>query len=500
MTDLTQDDLNRARDLLGHLGDLGSALAAASRPLAHLHDRHGAQLGAATILSDPSAFATTLRHALPGLDPDIAARIWGVIVAHPDLAAAFEVVLLRALDPLAGLLTYPDAVIYNAEQLSILATIDSAPRQADQPSRGSVTGIVKVTRICNLRCTYCHDWQTGPDAVMDFATLAQTMRWLIEGSNARRVNVVLHGGEPSLIGPHGLILLLALQARYRRPGQQIGTRMQTNGVRLLPALLDVLVLFDVITSVSMDGPPEVHDLTRRTVGGRSSSAAVRTSIVRLRDAGILNGILIVVTPALIAQGAKRLMSFCADAELDQVALLPMRPAAGTTATPDDTLPTAEFCRFMLEVDSELRATGSAVRVRELDAMQAALLQQDPQTCELQGFCVGHYFSIEPNGSVSHCDKFLGDQTYVLGRIDQPFTKVANGPAAVTLRAQAARASQAKSACPWWKQCRGWCPHEDYVARQNGQSGDCCGLAPLFEGLDARALPRANPAEAAHVGV
>ncbi|TKA94457.1 radical SAM protein [Cereibacter changlensis] len=302
MIPVGERELEQARALLAGQGDLGASLAAASRPLAHLHDRRGAQVEGLRLLGSPDAFAAATRRALPGVDRTSVEALWSVIAASPELAAGFEVVLLRALDPLAGLLTYDDGVLFRAAEREAIASLEPPPAETP-PLRGAVTGIVKITRICNLRCTYCHDWRTGPDATMDFTTLAAAMRWLIQGSNARRVNVVLHGGEPSLIGPRGLVTLLGLQARFRREGQEVVTRMQTNGARLAPALLDVLVRFDVVTSVSMDGPPEVHDLTRRTTRQAGSSDAVRRSVARLRAAGILNGVLIVVTPELIASGA-----------------------------------------------------------------------------------------------------------------------------------------------------------------------------------------------------
>jgi uncharacterized protein len=258
--------------------------------------------------------------------------------------------------------------------------------------------------------------------------------------------------------------------------------MQTNGSRLTPALVNLLARFSVPTGVSLDGPPEVHDVTRRDAKNRASSGAVREAIARLRRAGIFSGVLIVVTPALLAAGAERLVSFLAGEGIEQAALLPMRPAAGAPAAPQDCLPTADFCRFLLEVEVVRRALAPRMRIRELEAARAALAYEKPRMCELQGHCVGSYFAIDPDGAITHCDKFDGDRAYVLGGVDQPFDAVVQGQSAVRLRDQALVAKQAKADCPWHGRCRGWCPHEDYVARRNGAPQDCCGLAALFEGL------------------
>ncbi|MGZ6039972.1 MAG: SPASM domain-containing protein, partial [Phenylobacterium sp.] len=107
----------------------------------------------------------------------------------------------------------------------------------------------------------------------------------------------------------------------------------------------------------------------------------------------------------------------------------------------------------------------------------------------QGHCVGSYFAIDPDGTITHCDKFDGDGAYALGKVDQPFDDVAQGRTATELRRQALSAKQAKADCAWHGRCRGWCPHEDYVARRLGGPQGCCGLAPLFEGLNDLETPR-----------
>ncbi|WP_327753983.1 radical SAM protein (plasmid) [Sphingobium sp. SJ10-10] len=479
-----EEALEAARARFGGLGPVGAGLAEASRPLGHLHDRLGAQLAIDRTLLTGGEGIATLRTTLPGSDPRVVEALWQAVAEAGPLRAAMQVVMDRALDPLAGLATYPESVLFSPLELAALAEMEAEPQFPPSQLRGAVTGIVKVTRHCNLRCTYCHDWRTGREAAMPFAVLARTMRWLTADANARRIHVVLHGGEPSLLGPTGLIKLLALQARYRGPGVTVLTRMQTNGLRLKPALVDVLVRYGIVSSVSLDGPPEVHDKTRLTVGGMGSSQIVREAIARLRAAGVLNGVLMVVSPALVKAGAVRLVQWLQNEGISAIALLPMRPAAGQVPSAEDTLPTETFCRFLLDVEVARRRYFSTLSVREIDAAQAALAGDEAPTCELQGFCVGHYFSIEPDGSISHCDKFLGDADYRLGTIWDRFETVARGEPARRLMAKTHAASQAKRDCAWWQHCRGWCPHEDYVAKGLHGDGRCCGLSPLFEGLDA----------------
>ena len=65
--------------------------------------------------------------------------------------------------------------------------------------RPSMVLIMKATRLCNLRCTYCHSWKKGPNQVMGFEVLAKTTRDALQRPEVRHVNFVWHGGEVTLL-------------------------------------------------------------------------------------------------------------------------------------------------------------------------------------------------------------------------------------------------------------------------------------------------------------
>jgi uncharacterized protein len=461
------------------------AIARASIPLPGLSDEQGARLTVSPrMLGSPAQFDVVLARVLPGYSQGDRNDLWGLLTQTPALLPAHEVLLQRALTPLSGLLSYPPEILFSAGEL---AQIHATPRpEASAPlTRAAVTGILKVTRLCNLRCTYCHDWREGAEANMPFNVRLHAIAWLIGGSRARNVNVLLHGGEPTLMGARELLRLLMLQAHWRAPGQHVSTRLQTNATRLSPEFVRILSHFDISVSVSLDGPPEVHDQTRNDVRGKPSSERVLSSIHHLRGLGLFAGVLVVVTPTLIAAGAERLIEFLRDEGITTVGLLAMRPAAGPAPSQEDYLPTSDYCRFLLAAHRARIRLAPSMKLREVDAPLSALAGGCAGTCELQGSCVGSYFGIEPNGNVMHCDKYVGDQEYVLGTVFEGFEAVAHGGKAQSLASRAFKQKQLKKNCPWSAQCKGWCPHEDYVSRAMGAPDtNCCGLADLFAGLAA----------------
>lgn len=168
------------------------------------------------------------------------------------------------------------------------------------------TVLLKVASRCNLDCSYCYVYHMGDDAwrnqpkQMSDAVLDQVARRLAVQLNLQSTpfSVVLHGGEPLLLGACRLDRFCA-RLRETLP-HPCGIHVQTNGALLTDAIIDVLVRYDVGVSISIDGPKAVHDRFRVDHRGQGSYARVRTGIGRLtarEDARpLLAGVLAVIDP------------------------------------------------------------------------------------------------------------------------------------------------------------------------------------------------------------
>ena len=98
----------------------------------------------------------------------------------------------------------------------------------------------------------------------------------------RAVRVVLHGGEPLLLGVAGLRAVLTELRRRVAPTAHLDLRIQSNGVLLSPAVCDLFSEFNVQMGVSLDGDAVANDRHRRYAHGGSSYAAVRRALALLR--------------------------------------------------------------------------------------------------------------------------------------------------------------------------------------------------------------------------
>lgn len=356
--------------------------------------------------------------------------------------------------------------------------------------RAAMTLIVKATRLCNLRCRYCHSWRTGPNQVMSFDVLVRTIRDALWAPSARRVEFVWHGGEVTMLSPRYLRRALWLQEQFRRPGQQVHNSIQTNGVGISDEWLELLRFHGFAVGVSLDGPPELHDTRRRDVHGEPTAHLVAEGIRRLREAGIEGlGVLMVVDRHVCEMEPRALLDYFVDAGITQVSLLNRLPSNdGDEGRENEYLDIPEFVVYLREMlpiyHSEYR---QRVKVRELEEIYTVLGGAPPLTCVLEGDCVGAYVTIEPSGEVASCDKFQGDPDYVFGNLRTD----ALGTILATARVAAIRQSnhadvRAVATCRWYRYCRGGCPHERYLARRFGSAGpeSCCGLAPMFEDVAA----------------
>ena len=168
------------------------------------------------------------------------------------------------------------------------------------------TVLLKVASRCNLDCSYCYIYHMGDDGWrgqpkrMPENVQAATVRQLaaLYEKLRHRIDVVLHGGEPLLLGAKRLRRLCGM-LREALP-EPCGIHVQTNGVLLTDKIIDIFVRFDIGVSVSIDGPSDVHNRFRVDRRGRGSYCRVRDGISRLTERedarSLFTGVLAVVDP------------------------------------------------------------------------------------------------------------------------------------------------------------------------------------------------------------
>ncbi|SIM50996.1 FxsB family cyclophane-forming radical SAM/SPASM peptide maturase [Micromonospora cremea] len=151
--------------------------------------------------------------------------------------------------------------------------------------------VLKVHSRCDLACDHCYvyehadqSWRARPRAIAP-ATVDAAATRIAEHARKhglRRVRLVLHGGEPLLLGAAGLAMVLTRLRAAIEPFAEPDLRMQSNGLLLTPQLCDLFVTHGVRVGISLDGDAAANDRHRRFAGGASSHAQVRRALALLR--------------------------------------------------------------------------------------------------------------------------------------------------------------------------------------------------------------------------
>ncbi|MGN9911818.1 FxsB family cyclophane-forming radical SAM/SPASM peptide maturase [Phytohabitans sp. LJ34] len=152
--------------------------------------------------------------------------------------------------------------------------------------------IVKVHARCNLACTYCYvyehadqSWRGRPSvmpAEVWQATVASLTRHVVR-HGLRSIRVILHGGEPLLLGAARIGELAGDLRASLEEHCAVEVGMQTNGVLLDERTMAQLRRHRVRVGVSVDGTRADHDRHRVTHDGRGTFHRVAAALDLLRQ-------------------------------------------------------------------------------------------------------------------------------------------------------------------------------------------------------------------------
>ena len=364
--------------------------------------------------------------------------------------------------------------------------------------------IVKTTRKCNLRCSYCHDWRSRGQP-LSFETLAHLTAKALRNPDRHLVNFIWHGGEPLLLGQDFFKRALTLQQRFLKPRQYVINSLQTNGTLLTEDWCEFFKRNRFTVGLSIDGPERIHNLNRSYASGRGSYDDVTRAVELLKRTGLNFGVLLVLNQNTASLTPRQIFDFMLnDLGVKAFSFLPAVPdnvpgeLSGERLT-TDFFDMRRYSDFMAGIFDEWFALDDPeIRIREIDGILRSIMGGNPQACTLAGNCIGENYHIESGGEIFHCDKYVGDPAYRVGNIiTDDFESIAATEKFRDLVAGERRSQALMSACPHHAICNGGCPHDRYIARKYDATfdGRCCGQSALIEHIKARIGGSADNARA-----
>jgi len=138
--------------------------------------------------------------------------------------------------------------------------------------------VMNLTNQCNLACTYCYEFgedkvatPEGKPKFMDIETAKASVDFLLKESEGRKsIHITFFGGETLMNFP--LLKEVVAYASDKAASQDrfIDFSLTTNATLLTPTIIQFLSDNSIGVTVSMDGPPELHDKLRVFANGRGS--------------------------------------------------------------------------------------------------------------------------------------------------------------------------------------------------------------------------------------
>jgi uncharacterized protein len=377
--------------------------------------------------------------------------------------------------------------ILNDKELAALAKIEAENLPPQVVGLRQLVVVLKNTRLCNLRCHYCRSWAEGPGQVMRFDVLARVIREVLSAEGPRLVEFVWHGGEVTQLSPAYFNKMIWLQQRYARRGTTVKNLLQTNAVALSEEWVTFLRAHRIDIGVSIDGPPRIHDSRRVDRDGEGTSSRIAASLRRLAEHKLTFGALVVVDRDLAAVPPAELLDYFCDIGLRSANLLNVLPENDCEG--GEYLSATEFTDYLVrlhrEWDSGYR---ERIALQPFLNLEAGVRADRPAaSCLWSGDCMGRFITVEPNGDVAPCDKYVGAQGAILGNLARDrLGAVLASPALRVFSDAAADAKRAMEQCRWHGVCQGGCPHDKYISELRGLEHDsgCCGSAPLLEAMQS----------------
>ena len=239
-----------------------------------------------------------------------------------------------------------------------------------------------------------------------------------------------------------------------------------------------------LVGISLDGPPEAHDLYRRDRQGGPTFEAVMRGVALLQKHGVEWNALAVVNRRNADDPAGFYRFFrsigCRFLQFTPVVerILPHDDGRQLASAADAGAPLADFSvtpeqwgRFTCALfDEWVVGDVGRIFVQLFDATLANWVGEAPGVCTLSKNC-GHAGALEFNGDLYACDHFVFPE-YKLGNIlETPLTELMRGPRQTAFGDAKLRALPTQCRrCRYLFACNGECPRNRFERTREGEPG------------------------------
>ncbi|AVO36320.1 quinohemoprotein amine dehydrogenase maturation protein [Pukyongiella litopenaei] len=326
------------------------------------------------------------------------------------------------------------------------------------------TIVLNVNTGCNLACSYCYKEDLAIPSrgqKMAFDTARRAVELLLRENPGRdSYNIVFFGGEPLSNLPLIRQVVDWAEPHFAALGSAVNFSLTTNATLLTEEIVDWLDRHRFGLTVSMDGPKAMHDLNRKTVGGKGTYDAVakkaRMLLARYRSKPV--GVRVTLTA-----GVTRIHEIWDHLKND----------IGFAEVGFSPVTSGEMDAFNLsgdelgEVFSGMKSLGAlflaeALEGRNIGFSNMHQLMQDLWEGRSKALPCGAgvgMLAVNHDGALNLCHRFVGSELDPFGSVE---TGIAREELAGFIKSRSDRTEKGCATCRIRNLCAGGCYHESYA--------------------------------------
>lgn len=374
---------------------------------------------------------------------------------------------------------------------------------------------------CNLECDYCYYLykrdllSETPKNPMGNELLEEFIRRYIAEQDAETIIFTWHGGEPTMQGLDYYRKVVQLQQKYANK-KRIENNLQTNGLLLDDVWCEFLRENRFLVGLSIDGPRHLHDLFRKSKGGKPTfDDAYRAARLMRKHDVVFNTLTVINSinarhPNEVYQflvddlGSRRLQWLpCVElktfrtnapmhwnfADMPIVGTGAVQPGHRNSIVTEWSVASEDWGTFLCKTfDLWMKDGLGTVLVNWFESLVGQWMQQPAQVCSLAEVC-GRSLVLEQDGSLYSCDRFVYPEFKVghLNEKDRSLADIVYCPQQRKFGCQKRdQLSDYCKQCPYRFACNGDCPKNRFVRTPDGKSGFsylCSGFKHFFAHAD-----------------
>lgn len=345
---------------------------------------------------------------------------------------------------------------------------------------------------CNLACEYCFYLDKDelyPETTrfhMDEGLLEKFIQRYIDCQPGPVVPFAWQGGEPTLMGLDFFKKVVELQARHLPHGWRAENAIQTNGTLLTEEWCEFLKEKGFLVGVSLDGPPELHDVYRCTKQGGPTAELVLRGLRLLQSHDVEYNILCVVNN-VNAKHPQAVYGFFKDLGVQHVQFIPLVEHLGDGKVTQRTVSGRDYGRFLTVVFNEWASCDlGRVFVQLFEECVSVWVGYGAHLCLFAETC-GRAMILEHNGDVYACDHFVFPEHKLGNMNEQTLYQLVESPQQRQFGLDKHnKLPDICRQCPVQFMCNGGCPKNRFLTTATGETGLnylCSGYKQFFTYVD-----------------